>query len=88
MAGTYEGGVKAAKANRERHGDDFYARIGSKGGKKSRGGGFAANRELASRAGKIGGQRSKRGYPKPEYEDVPFKQRLFKKKKQNGSVLD
>lgn len=61
MAGTIEGGKKAAKTNRAKHGDDFYARIGRKGGKAGTTGGFAANRELASIAGKIGGKISKRG---------------------------
>lgn len=60
MAGTKEGGKKAAKTNREKHGDNFYARIGAIGGKNGHTGGFK-NRELASRAGRIGGMRSKRG---------------------------
>lgn len=64
MAGTIEGGKKAAKTNKELHGEDFYARIGAKGGKNGHTGGFAANRELASMAGKIGGQISKRGKAK------------------------
>lgn len=64
MAGTVEGGRKAAKTNKELHGEDFYARIGAKGGKKGHTGGFAANRELASIAGRKGGQISKRGKAK------------------------
>ena len=32
MAGTKAGGAKAALTNKKKHGDDFYARIGSKGG--------------------------------------------------------
>lgn len=32
MAGTRAGGLKAAATNRRRHGADFYARIGSRGG--------------------------------------------------------
>ena len=64
MAGTIEGGKKAAKTNKELHGEDFYARIGAKGGKKGHTGGFAANRELASIAGRKGGQISKRGKAK------------------------
>lgn len=64
MAGTVEGGRKAAKTNKEKHGDDFYARIGRKGGKNGHTGGFASNRELASMAGKIGGMISKRGKAK------------------------
>jgi hypothetical protein cdiviTM7_01565 len=61
MAGTKEGGKKAALANKERYGKDFYAKIGSKGGKKGTTGGFAANRELARIAGAKGGRLSKRG---------------------------
>lgn len=64
MAGTKEGGLKAAKTNKELHGEDFYARIGRKGGKNGHTGGFAANRELASLAGRKGGQISKRGKAK------------------------
>lgn len=61
MAGTIEGGKKSAQANKERYGKDFYARIGSKGGKAGHTGGFAADPELARRAGAIGGKKSKRG---------------------------
>lgn len=60
MAGTREGGLKAAATNRLRHGDDFYIRMGTKGGKKGKTGGFAANRELARIAGRKGGQISRR----------------------------
>jgi len=61
MAGTKTGGVAAAKTNKTRHGGDFYARIGAMGGSKSRGGGFAANPELARKAGAKGGRISRRG---------------------------
>ena len=61
MAGTKEGGKKAALANKERYGSDFYAKIGAKGGKKGTTGGFAANRELARIAGAKGGRLSRRG---------------------------
>lgn len=60
MAGTKAGGMKAAARNKERHGADFYARIGAKGGKKTGLKGFAVNRDLARRAGAIGGSRSRR----------------------------
>jgi uncharacterized protein len=60
MPGTKEGGLKAAKKNVERHGKDFYARIGAVGGKKGHTGGFAANRELAREAGRKGGLISRR----------------------------
>ena len=61
MAGTRSGGLKAAANNKALYGDDFYKRIGRSGGKNGHTGGFAADRELASRAGTIGGQNSQRG---------------------------
>lgn len=60
MAGTKAGGVKAAATNKTRHGKDFYANIGAKGGKNGHTGGFAANRELARAAGAKGGRISRR----------------------------
>jgi uncharacterized protein len=60
MAGTKLGGQKAASTNKTRHGSDFYARIGAKGGRKGTTGGFAANRELARKAGALGGKISRR----------------------------
>lgn len=59
--GTKEGGEKAKKVIMERYGEDFYRKIGKKGGKKSKPTkGFATN-GIASQAGKKGGQRGKRG---------------------------
>ena len=60
MAGTKAGGAKAAKTNKERHGENFYAEIGAKGGRNGHTGGFAANPELAKLCGAIGGSRSTR----------------------------
>ena len=69
MTGTKSGGLKAGKTNKERHGEDFYKRIGQMGGKKSTTGGFASNkvgkdgltgRQRAALVGAIGGFRSKR----------------------------
>ena len=60
MAGTKKGGEKAAATNKARHGKDFYAKIGAKGGKNGHTGGFAANRELARVAGALGGRISRR----------------------------
>ena len=60
MPGTKAGGRKAARTNKSRYGDDFYVMIGTAGGKTSRGGGFAANRELAKAAGRKGGLKSRR----------------------------
>ena len=69
MAGTLVGGKKAAATNKERYGKDWYARIGQMGGKNGHTGGFAANPELAKRAGAIGGKRSKRGPAKKKKVD-------------------
>lgn len=71
MAGTKEGGKKASIVIKEKHGEDFYKRIGSKGGKsgdhsKS---GFASNPELAREAGRKGGKKSRRGKSKKNSEE-------------------
>jgi general stress protein YciG len=60
MAGTIAGGKSAALTNKEKYGADFYAKIGAKGGRKGRTGGFFANRELARVAGAKGGRISRR----------------------------
>lgn len=59
MAGTTAGGKKAAAKNLQRD-PAFYAKIGAKGGKNGRTGGFAANPELARIAGAKGGRISRR----------------------------
>ena len=61
MAGTVPGGKKAAKTNISKYGRDFYARIGAMGGKQGHTGGFYANRDLARKAGRMGGLKSRRG---------------------------
>lgn len=61
MAGTKQGGMKAAATNKQRYGREFYANIGAKGGRNGHTGGFAANRELARAAGAKGGRISRRG---------------------------
>lgn len=66
MAGTKEGGRKAAITNKLKYGEDFYKVQGAKGGHNGHTGGFAANPELARRAGAIGGHKSKRGPAKKE----------------------
>lgn len=69
MSGTLEGGKKAAKTNKKRHGKDFYRELGRKGGKAGNTGGFASDKvgndgltgpERAKVAGSIGGKLSKR----------------------------
>lgn len=70
MSGTITGGKTAAETNKHRYDEKykeyggFYAYIGAIGGRKGTTGGFAANRELAREAGRIGGKRSKRGKSK------------------------
>ena len=59
MAGTKIGGMKAAAKNLARA-PDFYAKIGAKGGRNGRTGGFAANPALARIAGAKGGRISRR----------------------------
>jgi hypothetical protein len=63
VAGSREGGLKAAETNRKKYGKDFYKTNGAIGGKKSKGGGFAAGeagRERARIYGAIGGRISRR----------------------------
>ena len=64
MSGTKAGGIKAAKTNLQRHGADFYKRIGHIGGQNGHTGGFAANPALARIAGAKGGRKSRRGQAK------------------------
>lgn len=68
MAGTQNGGKKAAEKNKALYGDDFYRVIGAKGGKLGRTGGFASDkpgadgltgRERARKYGSIGGKISR-----------------------------
>ena len=63
MAGTVQGGRRAAQRNKEKYGENFYKTIGARGGKNSRNGGFAAGdagRERARYWGAIGGRISRR----------------------------
>lgn len=63
MSGTAKGGRLAAQTNKKRHGSDFYAKIGRRGGQAGNTGGFAAGEEGRKRAsyyGSIGGSRSRR----------------------------
>jgi len=61
MAGTVSGGKLATITTKERHGEDFYSKIGAVGGLKKGAKGFAVDRELAREAGRKGGLKSKRG---------------------------
>jgi general stress protein YciG len=69
MAGTKEGGRKAAMRNLAKD-PNFYAKIGAKGGRNGRTGGFAANPELARVAGAKGGRISRRKKAAPAAQDV------------------
>jgi len=63
MAGTKQGGQLAAKRNKQRHGADFYSKIGRLGGQRGHSGGFAAGvegRKRASYYGAKGGSISRR----------------------------
>lgn len=69
MAGTKAGGMKAARTNKLRHGENFYRNIGAKGGRAGNTGGFASTvrgsdgrtgPERARIAGAKGGKISKR----------------------------
>lgn len=64
MSGSREGGIQAAKKNKQLYGKDFYARIGSDGGKKSTTGGFyylkaTGQLDKIREAGSKGGKNSK-----------------------------
>lgn len=66
--------MKAAQTNKEKHGADFFARIGARGGRNGHSGGFSADGrvgkdgltgpERAKIAGAKGGRVSKRGKAK------------------------
>lgn len=62
MAGTKEGGRKTAIKIKQLYGEDYYSKLGSKGGsvKHPKTRGFYLHPDLASKAGKKGGYNSKR----------------------------
>lgn len=62
MAGTSEGARKAARTLKEKFGDDYFGKIGAKGGKHAKQA-FSVDREFARKSGKKGG-RAKKGYRK------------------------
>lgn len=76
MPGSILGGKKAAETNKRKYGNDWYAKIGAKGGRNGHSGGFAANPQLAREAGRKGGLKSKRGAHMPD-ELWQLKQRLY-----------
>lgn len=74
MAGTVDGGRAAAATNKERYGSDYYAKIGAKGGKNGKTGGFYHSKvnglNVHVEAGRKGGKISRRGKAKKEGIDV------------------
>lgn len=61
MAGNKLGGQRASATNKERYGEDYYKKIGSKGGRAAGPKGFALmDLEKVKAAGRKGGSRSKR----------------------------
>ena len=60
MSGTKAGSQKAVATTKQKHGADFFKKIGKIGGQASGTGGFYGNPERASRAGKIGGKLGRR----------------------------
>lgn len=74
IAGTQRGGVRASKTNKRKYGDDYYARIGSIGGRAvaTKPKGFAAmSLEKRQEAGRKGGKISRRGKsPKTKSPDI------------------
>lgn len=86
MSGNREGSAKAVKTIKERHGEDFFRKIGVKGGKASVGGGFAyGDHTLAKEAGSTGGKRGKRGFKL--LEDLGGKGRYLDKATNKEVVL-
>lgn len=68
MVGTKAGGLKAAATNKERYGENWYSRIGKKGGQNGHTGGFYGDSERARICGAKGGKNSKRGPAKKKAE--------------------
>lgn len=60
MPQTKEGAKKAKQTLYDKYGKDYFSKMGALGGAAGNTGGFYANRELARKAGRLGGQRSKR----------------------------
>ena len=61
MCGTKAGGLRAAETNKKKYGEDFYVKMGKKGGLAQVPKGFSMNIKLARKAGRKGGKTSKRG---------------------------
>ena len=92
MSGTTAGGKKAAATNREKHGKDFYANIGRKGGKAGHTGGFCSmTHEQRVAYGRIGGAKSRRGPAKRTMENLnleDYPPSLREKVKRNLGIME
>lgn len=67
MSGTKAGGLKAAATNKKLYGEDYYVRIGKKGGQNGHTGGFASmDPDRVSECGRKGGHISRRGPARKE----------------------
>lgn len=65
MAGNRDGGIKAARTNKEQQGEDWYVRIGTLGGSKktsnTKNKGLASmSKERRAEISRLGGRKSKR----------------------------
>lgn len=81
MAGNRKGGKQASATNKRLYGDDFYKRLGAKGGKRSRGGGFGQGEAGKARArvwGKLGGQMGSPSRTLPLSERAKKRQEFLK----------
>lgn len=76
MAGTKEGGRKAAAKNLDKN-PNFYNEIGKKGGQKGHTGGFYAHPELAKIAGRKGGAISRRNLDKSSIASLDSRRKKY-----------
>lgn len=86
MSGTRAGGLKAARTNMAKYGEDFYKRNGRTGGMNGHSGGFASNRALARTAGQKGGRASRRGEDIQDKLESVFKEYIHEQLLQRNSI--
>lgn len=76
MSGTRTGGLKAARTNKEKHGNSFYQIIGAKGGANGTTGGFYYSKAhgLGTHitAGRKGGLKSRRAFTPEQIATLDF----------------
>lgn len=74
MAGNKAGGIKTRDTNRKKYGADYYTRLGMLSGRVNHPETRYFHRDpaAASRVGKIGGLKSKRGPSKPKVIEQPI----------------